>query len=180
MKLWYDLEFLEDGHTIDVISIGMVREDGAELYLANDDADWKRIRQDAWLMENVVPHLDGVEFVFKKILAERVRQFVTEGLKKGETAELWGWYPSYDHVALCQLYGRMIDLPKGFPMFTRDLRQLTESRYLPKQKDGKHDALEDARWLAEAWKYHDARTPRFMVYDGTDWKPAERLQQILP
>lgn len=38
--------------------------------------------------------------------------------------ELYGYYSSYDHVALCWLFGKMIDLPKGFPMYTRDLKQM--------------------------------------------------------
>ncbi len=32
MKIFYDAEFIEDGVTIDLISIAMVAEDGRELY----------------------------------------------------------------------------------------------------------------------------------------------------
>lgn len=32
MRIYYDCEFLEDGNTIDLISMGMVAEDGRELY----------------------------------------------------------------------------------------------------------------------------------------------------
>ena len=32
MKIWFDTEFIEDGKTIDLISIGMVRQDSATLY----------------------------------------------------------------------------------------------------------------------------------------------------
>ncbi len=35
MRYWYDLEFIEDGKTIDVISIGVVAEDGRGLCLKN-------------------------------------------------------------------------------------------------------------------------------------------------
>lgn len=60
-------------------------------------------------------------------------------------------YGAYDHVVLCQLFGRMIDLPKGFPMWTNDLRQETErlgvnrAADFPVQPDGEHNALADAR-----------------------------------
>lgn len=37
--------------------------------------------------------------------------------------ELYGYYSSCDHVVLSWLFGRMIDLPKGFPMYTIDLKQ---------------------------------------------------------
>lgn len=42
--------------------------------------------------------------------------------------ELYGYYSAYDHVALCWLFGKMIDLPKGFPMFTIDLKQKLDER----------------------------------------------------
>lgn len=37
--------------------------------------------------------------------------------------KLHGYYSSYDHVVFCWLFGKMKDLPKGFPMFTFDLKQ---------------------------------------------------------
>lgn len=39
----------------------------------------------------------------------------------------YGYYSAYDHVALCWLFGKMIDLPKGFPMYTNDLKQMMDS-----------------------------------------------------
>lgn len=35
MRIWFDTEFIEDGKTIDLISIGLVRDDGSELYHEN-------------------------------------------------------------------------------------------------------------------------------------------------
>ena len=57
MRIFYDTEFLEDGRTIDLISIGMVAEDGREYYAVTSDADWDRIRKHDRLIRNVVPHL---------------------------------------------------------------------------------------------------------------------------
>jgi len=37
--------------------------------------------------------------------------------------EFYGYYSDYDHVVFCWLFGKMIDLPKGFPMYTIDLKQ---------------------------------------------------------
>lgn len=31
MRFWFDTEFIENGHTIDLISIGIVAEDGRTL-----------------------------------------------------------------------------------------------------------------------------------------------------
>lgn len=42
--------------------------------------------------------------------------------------EFYGYYSAYDHVALCWLFGKMMDLPKGFPMYTRDLKQVMDDK----------------------------------------------------
>lgn len=166
MKIYYDTEFLEDGKTIELISIGMVAEDGRELYLVNRDAPWKRIKRNDWLMKNVVPHLPQphgdwrnhmpkswlIDFNDpavqpKDVIAERVKRFLLDPL--GDL-ELWGWYSAYDHVVLAQLFGRMIDLPSGIPMWTNDLRQEVArlgDPPLPEQASGVHNALADARHL---------------------------------
>ncbi len=90
MKIYFDAEFLEDGKTIDLISIGMVREDGEELYCINKDCDWKRIYNDEWLYKNVVPHLDkpGTEaWLSKNDIAKKMLKFTS-----GINPEFWAWY----------------------------------------------------------------------------------------
>lgn len=145
MKYFYDTEFHEDGTTIDLISIGIVAEDGREYYAVNAEADWDRIEDHPWLMANVVPHLPcAAEWKPKTLIAREVKEF----LLAAAPPELWAWYCAYDHVALAQLFGPMIDLPDGIPMFTHDVRSLidwTGVDRLPKQTDGQHDALADAR-----------------------------------
>ena len=37
--------------------------------------------------------------------------------------EFYAYYADYDWVVFCWLFGRMNDLPKGFPMYCRDLKQ---------------------------------------------------------
>src|ERR1035437_4274356 len=56
-RIFYDCEFLEDGRTIDLISIGLAADDGREYYAVASDARWDRIRKHAWLVRNVVPYL---------------------------------------------------------------------------------------------------------------------------
>jgi hypothetical protein len=175
MKIFYDTEFLEDGKTIELISIGMVAEDGRELYRVREDAPWRRIKQHEWLMANVVPHLPQphgdwilhmpkswpIDFhdsrVKKKaIVADEVRDFI----QATPNAELWAWYGAYDHVVLAQLFGKMIDLPDGVPMWTNDLKQEVHRRgnpELPKQESAEHDALADARWVRDAYAWLEAR-----------------------
>jgi hypothetical protein len=167
MRFFYDTEFLEDGKTIALISIAIVAEDGSEYYAVNSQAPWGRIKKHPWLMENVVPHLPhghgdwrnhmprnwAVDFADsrvkpKKQIAEEVALFLRGPVEPWWPIELWAWYAAYDHVALAQLWGRMIDLPEGIPMWTNDLRQEVArlgDPDLPAQKGGEHDALADAR-----------------------------------
>lgn len=170
MKIYYDTEFLEDGRTIDLISIGMVASDGREYYAVNQDAPWSRIRKHPWLMANVVPHLPRgygdwrnhmpkrwlIDFTDSKVkprdqIADEVYRFLVGDWPE---PELWAWYAAYDHVALAQLWGRMIDLPQGVPMWTNDIQQeivrlSINSSELPPQKGAVHNALEDARYAQE-------------------------------
>lgn len=158
-RIWYDTEFLELGpkHPVDLLSIGAVREDGAEYYAVVLDANWDGVREHEWLMANVVPSLPGEwlggqwyldqshpSVKYRDTIAKELETFL---LEKGKP-ELWAWYGSYDHVALAQLWGRMINLPKGVPMWTNDLRQEAHrlgNPRLPEQPAGEHNALMDAR-----------------------------------
>lgn len=58
-RFFYDTEFLERGpfHPINLISIGIVAEDGREYYGVNGEVELTPIANHAWLVENVVPHL---------------------------------------------------------------------------------------------------------------------------
>lgn len=148
MRIWFDTEFIEDGHTIDLLSIGMVREDGETFYA--EPAECDRSRADDWVRANVLPHLDPTALLPRAEISRRIVEFA------GSSPEFWAYYADYDWVALCQLYGRMIDLPKGWPMFCRDVQQLRVERGspdLPKQTTIEHNALADAVWTKEAWEF---------------------------
>jgi len=165
MKYYYDTEFLEDGKTIDLISIGIVAEDGREYYAISKEADWERIDRHEWLMKNVVPQLPEPRdrpdlWKTRAEIAEEVKEFLLFDKKP----KLWHWYGAYDHVVLCQLWGSMIDLPAGIPMFSADLRSMMttgQAMKLPPQPEGLHDALEDARHLKVRydWFYGQSKAP---------------------
>jgi hypothetical protein len=171
MKYFYDTEFHEDGQTIDMISIGIVREDGRSYYAVSSEADYHRIHDNSWLMNNV---MDSIPYLVEKSNGHpydtirpvgpnvRSRSKIRDDIVKfvgNDTPEFWAWYADYDHVVLCQLFGKMIDLPHNFPMFTRDLRQHWEYRgcpQLPKQTEGKHNALDDARHNLVMYNYMES------------------------
>lgn len=207
MKYFLDTEFLEGTQktffgkskpTIDLISIGMVDENGREFYAISKDFNlkeaWNRWQQRTgegdrnnieprlyWIRENVlrplfhdlrnihnkkidkmnnlrVSHsenwLTGDEFsykVLKKLLnkygknnneiANDICAFIYgddcggSGMSAIEMAmryeisdktkepEFYAYYADYDWVAFCWLFGNMMKLPKGFPMYCKDLKQ---------------------------------------------------------
>lgn len=142
MLFYFDTEFIEDGKTIDLISIGITSEDGREYYAESKECDLTKAND--WVKTNVIPHLKGGAHVRERAhIATDIVAFV------GAHPEFWAYYASYDWVALCQLYGRMIELPDTWPKYCNDLKQLAVSLgspELPKQVGTEHHALEDARW----------------------------------
>jgi hypothetical protein len=178
----YDCEFLEDGSTIELVSIGIVCEDGCEYYAVSSEFDQNRIKADEWLVGNVWRYLprehdeDGVsqwgklhpdldnEWIDlddrdvkpRAVIAREVAEFIlgpkpddqTWPAVRADPIQLWADYCAYDHVALAQLYGKMLDLPPGMPMWTHDIQTLVEARPgLRRVRRGgsEHNALADAQ-----------------------------------
>lgn len=256
MKYFYDCEFLEGKQdktifgikygetkpTIDLISIGIICEDGREYYAISKDFNLKEAwnkydlkessvkdligggvytQKEYWIRENVLKpifyelinkdinfHNYDNLFTYKyfkelinkygktnKQIAKEVEEFCKEknrnyyNLPKGQGCraigekgeevyqntkfcskpEFYGYYSAYDHVVLCQLFGKMINLPSGFPMYTIDLKQEMDriqkfhiDRYkmgslksfaqYPKQTN-EHSAIHDARWNKKLYTF---------------------------
>lgn len=148
MKFFLDTEFIEDGKTIDLISIGIVSEDGRTFYEVSSEFDEGRAND--WVKANVLPAIQGYPRVSRAEIRNRVLQWV--GFNP---PEFWGYYADYDWVVFCWLFGRMIDLPKGWPMYCRDIKQLCDSLGNPKlpNQTGEHHALEDAKWNKKAYEF---------------------------
>lgn len=146
MKYFYDSEFIEDGTTIELVSIGIVGEDGREFYAVSTEFDPERAGP--WVRANVLPKLPAPaskSWRSRASIRDGVLDFLTAG--PGDI-ELWAWVAAYDHVALCQLWGPMTALPRSMPRFTRELKQLWDEQgrpHLPAAPADAHDALADAR-----------------------------------
>ncbi|HEX7355409.1 MAG TPA: polyadenylate-specific 3'-exoribonuclease AS [Mycobacteriales bacterium] len=161
MRFFYDTEFIEDGVTIDLVSIGVVSEDGArEYYAVSSEHD--PTRAIPWVRAHVLDKLPSPASPLWRTrtqIRDELFAFLTAG--DGEV-ELWAWYAAYDHVALCQLWGAMRALPRELPRFTRDLRQRWEdagSPPLPPEPADAHDALADARHNLARWRAIDRHWP---------------------
>jgi len=164
MKYFFDTEFIEDGKTIDLISIGIVDQDGREFYAESNEINLDKAND--WVKQNVIPNLwylnnkdkeeypvkvrDGSGLWSRKRIKNKILEFI--GTPK---PEFWGYYADYDWVVLCQLFGCMLDLPKGWPMYCNDLKQLCVMVGDPKlsKQNNEHNALYDAFWVREQYFY---------------------------
>jgi hypothetical protein len=155
----YDTEFIEDGRTIDLVSIGVVDLTGREFYAVSTEFDPQRAGP--WVRDHVLAKLPppaDPSWRSRAAIRDGLLEFLTE---PGEQVELWAWYAAYDHVALAQLWGAMPALPRQLPRFTRDLRQRWEDvgrPRLPEPAAGRqHDALADARHNRGRWQVIEQR-----------------------
>jgi hypothetical protein len=151
MKYFLDTEFIEAGHLfpITLLSIGIVAEDGREFYAVNTEADYT-VAND-WVKDNVLPHLGNERLMRHVDIGHAILAFVGK-----DKPEFWGYYADYDWVVTAQMFGTMMDLPKGWPMYCHDLKQWCDqlgNPELPKQTSTEHNALADARWNKLAWEF---------------------------
>lgn len=250
MKYFLDTEFLEGTQktlfgntkpTIDLISIGIVCEDGREYYAISKDFNlkeaWNRydIKKDFgkpqglgdikvyWIRDNALKPIwedfvksamkdiringkncsndslkesdtsftyNNLKYLIKKYgktnkqIAEEIKDFCLDkfigieydlakkieyidGKPSKSLPQFYAYYADYDWVAFCWLFGRMIDLPGGFPMYCIDLKQelsrkqseikgdaveLYRRKDYPKQTN-EHNALADAKWNKELYEF---------------------------
>jgi len=232
-KFYLDTEFVEGFHKplfgkkrhfIELISIGIVSEDGRDYYAINKEMDvkkaWnahdvKRVRigdncfgniKEYWVRDNVLKplHLEMCKNestyakthfhslfsdftkkslqrlikwqgktkkqiayeIFRFIHADIIKkyddklehaEYIVESAysqHKEKDHEFFAYFGSYDWVVLCTIFGRMIDLPTGFPMYVMDLKQIMDEKGLTKEwkrencpdPEGEHNALVDAKW----------------------------------
>lgn len=235
--------------TIDLISIGIVAEDGREYYAISKDFNlkeaWNRFQmkqvygdqrnifpygvREYWLRENVLKPIWrelivletdylvkqkrmigyakdlNMNFNFKnfkylvnkygktnKEIADEVKSFCIFYPRYNDKTEItthfqdsniefYAYYADYDWVVFCWLFGKMMDLPQGFPMYCKDLKQMVDSYVsktwkdvelstwghngitleqlkshidYPKQDPSKsHNAIEDARWNKQLYDF---------------------------
>ena len=237
-KRFLGIKYGETPPTIDLISIGIVCEDGREYYAISKDFNlkeaWNRYDRKEqtsfekyngfdgqkvyWIRDNVLKPMfeelctwkygyysvtvGGVHIPIKftygklkklikkygktnKQIASEIKDFVYTSEENccgnadkhlstfKANPEFYGYYSNYDWVVFCWLFGKMIDLPKGFPMYCNDLKQelerlnetlgyncdnkgnsykMQEHKGYPKQIN-EHNALVDAKWNLELHKF---------------------------
>jgi len=193
MKYFFDTEFIEGSQdktfmgikygktkpTIDLISIGIVAEDGREYYAISKDFNlkeaWNRfdlkpdidsggMKKVYWIRDNVLKPIEidlfklhckagvghkhiagrGDYKAFKWLLETygktnkqiaddivafckgndgTIHSYKSRYPKVRTNPEFYAYCAYYDWVVFCWLFGKMIDLPTGFPKYCIDLKQ---------------------------------------------------------
>src|SRR5438094_7193724 len=152
-KYFVDSEFIDDGRTIDLISIGIASSDGREYYAQSVEFDENKANP--WVRENVFPCLTMCPCCGNQVNHEngkcrheecpwRTKEQIRDEIKtfcdpeKYGKPESIGWCAGFDFVALCQIFGTMMDLPANWPHYIKDLQHVLDDRswtddMLPKQ-----------------------------------------------
>lgn len=212
--------------TIDLISIGIVSEDGREYYAISKDFNlkeaWNRYdeikdgfrdfgltpnyKKVYWIRENVLKPIyyelinKDVNFhnydqfftykAFKRLInkygktnkeiAEDIIEFAQGDPVERNNPIFYTYYGAYDWVVFCWIFGKMLDLPRGFPMFSKDLKVMLDDKVsvtgifiglknkdnsfkarldfikklpnYPKQNN-EHNALDDAKWNKKLYEF---------------------------
>jgi len=168
VRYFLDTEFSERGHEhpIELISIGIVAEDEREFYAVASDG-WSEEHCNDWVKANVLPQLadprwrricsTGSAPRFSRTeIVEHALKFIGDFGEVGDKPEFWGYFCDYDWVVFCQLFGTMMNLPKGWPMYCNDVKQLCVALgdpRLPEQTACEHNALTDARHIRAMYKF---------------------------
>ena len=158
MRYYIDTEFIEFPNTIDIISIGIKCEDGRTFYAESNQFDSSKASN--WVKENVITKLKYHGKIIKpfierdklnsftmfsnnKRIADMIKMFIGNDIP-----EFYGYYADYDWVVFCWLFGSMIDLPNGWPMYCKDLKQVLDDFHIPNIPDpiDEHNSLVDAIW----------------------------------
>lgn len=252
MKYFFDTEFHErikkpwfgkKYHLMELISIGIVDEDGRTYYAVSSDFDLKAAWNNEWLRDNVLypiyKELRDIQnesvgerlvyghlwqfFSYKSLkvliswhgknndqIAAEIFNFVNPDLGFHVTGynnsefrdpmnpmavhfekhnvidikehyyaqpEFYAYFADYDWVLLCSLFGCMMQLPPGFPMYCKDLKQYKDEAVekgiyhtngeTTKEgllivfealkdyplNDNSHNALSDAKWNYKLYKF---------------------------
>lgn len=184
MKYFLDEEFIEGFqqlrtgemiHCTELISIGLVAEDGREYYAICGDYNVSHASK--WVLENVIHKLEKDIRLWKS--TEEIKKDLIDFIGEDDDIKFYAYFADYDWVVFCSIFGTMMDLPDNFPMYCIDLKQsldeiafkraehphyklydkhmspLESIKALPgyPKQNNEHNALDDARWNKKLYDF---------------------------
>lgn len=150
MNIYFDTEFTGLHANTTLISIGMIAEDGRELYCVLNDYDRSQI--DGWLKENVIKNLHGTSRISTSELSEAIIEFI----EPYDTVEIWSDCLAYDWVLFNNIFGHAFNIPEKIYYIPFDICTLFKIKGIDPDinreefanmtdNSNKHNALWDAR-----------------------------------
>lgn len=107
MKIFFDTEFTGLHKNTTLISIGMIDEEGRELYCELNDYD--KSQCDEWIHHNVIANLHNTNPINTVQLKKAIEGF----LEPYSYVEMWSDCLSYDWVLFCDIWGHAFNIPKN-------------------------------------------------------------------
>lgn len=174
MRIFFDTEFTGLYKDTDLISIGLVAENGERFYA--EFSDYDRSKVDEWINKNVIKNLlyregmsdfdtpDWMHWGDKKFIEEKLRKW----LQRFSKVEMWSDCLAYDWVLFNDLFGSVNgvpDLPKNVYYIPFDICTLFEIKGVDPDIDRekfakkeiksldlkKHNSLYDAYIIRECY-----------------------------
>jgi hypothetical protein len=142
VKYIIDTEFIDTPTASALISLAILRADGAYLYF---EFDYPKHELTDWINKNVVPHLVGKTCVTFAQAAAQIREFIGD-----DKPEFWCYYGAYDWYWFCRLFGGFMLMPDGWPMLFREFAYIQQG--VPDVAGAEHNALNDCRSILVAMK----------------------------
>ena len=149
MKYWIDTEFIERPYTIDLISVGLVAEDGRS-------STPRAARSTGRRPASGPCRPCGRNSTARACRGKKSATPFAGSPMTTQQPVFWGYFPAYDWVVFSWLFGDMNELPFHFPQLCLDIKQWAielGDPELPRQVGARHHALADARWTREAWAF---------------------------
>lgn len=156
MKIFFDTEFTGLHKDTNLISIGIVAEDGREFYGELDYYGQDKYI-DPWIKENVIKNLDGVNVYNKQELKDAIEAF----LSSYSEVEVWSDCLAYDWVLFNDIWGGAFDIPKKIYYIPFDICTLMKIKGVDPDvsreefagvEGKKHNALHDARVIKKCYE----------------------------
>lgn len=193
MRYFFDTEFNENVHPIELISLGIEADDGRQFYAINaayskhmeftknpgtrDDHPHLWSCND-WVKKHVIPimHINPYEMPDGSNMTistdEGIKNALIGFVGNDQSPEFWAYYGAYDWFLLTRMFKSFDKMPPKWPQTSYDLHQYARHhgvhRHLPKKFEPAHNALVDARWTKAAF---EAVRERAHVFADSPEKP---------
>lgn len=173
MRYFFDTEFNENVHPIELVSIGVVADNGRKFYGVTEG--YSRVKAflenpktaddyphlwscNDWVKKHVLPILldetiidTDIHIGSEKFLRDKLVEFIGDD----QFPEFWAFYGDYDWFLLTRLFKSFDKMPKKWPQICYDLHQYARHhglhRSLPAKFKPEHNALVDAKWTQAAF-----------------------------